>query len=171
MTIHPGKEASNSERFEESGTDSGLFDASFRPLTADEARELRISNPPMSLWRTVGWQMLAGSLFAMVAGLVVGWYAGVSAAYGALAVVLPTSLMVRGLERQRGVARPGAAMLGFVFWEFVKIAATVAMLFLAPKLIEQLHWLALVAGFVLTMKVHWVAAWLYSRRTRRSLSN
>lgn len=171
MTIHLGKAAANPERPEETDTNNGLFDASFRPLTADEAREFRIFNPPTSLWRAVVWQIWAGSLLAMVSGLAGGWYAGMSTAYGALAVVLPTALMVRGLERQRGVTQASAAMLGFVFWELVKIAATVAMLVLAPKLIEQLHWLALVAGFVLTMKVHWVTAWLYSKRTRRSLSN
>jgi ATP synthase protein I len=79
--------------------------------------------------------------------------------------------MVRGLQRQQGVTQPGAAMLGFVIWELVKIAATVAMLVLAPKLIQPLHWLALVAGFVLTMKVYWVTAWLDSGRRIRNVSN
>ena len=49
-----------------------------------------------------------------------------------------------------------AAMAGFFFWEAIKIALTVAMLFAAPKLIASLSWLALVVGFVVTMKVVWV---------------
>jgi ATP synthase protein I len=41
---------------------------------------------------------------------------------------------------------------------------TVALLLAAPKVVSPLNWLALVAGFVVTMKVYWVAAWLHSRR-------
>jgi ATP synthase protein I len=40
----------------------------------------------------------------------------------------------------------------------------VALLLAAPKLVPSLNWLALVAGFVVTMKVYWVAAWLQSKR-------
>ena len=72
--------------------------------------------------------------------------------------------MARGLQRQRAVAEPVAAMLGFVIWESVKVVLTVAMLLAAPKLVSPISWLALVAGFVVTMKVYWVAAWLHSRR-------
>jgi ATP synthase protein I len=72
-------------------------------------------------------------------------------------------LFVRGLLRQAGLA--GAALTGFFVWELAKIALTVAMLLVAPKLVPQLSWLALVAGFVVTMKVYWVAVWL--RPTRR----
>jgi ATP synthase protein I len=42
----------------------------------------------------------------------------------------------------------------------VKIVLTIAMLFAAPRLIVQLDWLALLAGFVVTIKVYWVAMWL-----------
>jgi ATP synthase protein I len=41
---------------------------------------------------------------------------------------------------------------------------TVAMLMAAPRLISQLSWLALLAGFVVTMKVYWVALWLRPAR-------
>ena len=171
MTIHTATEASNTARYDEPKPIDGLFDEQFRPLTADEAQSMRASQPPTSLWRIVVWQVLAGAVVALLAGVWVDWNAGVSAAYGALAVVLPAALMVRGLQRQRGVTQPGAAMLGFVIWELVKIAATVAMLVVAPKLIQPLHWLALVGGFVLTMKVYWVTAWLDSGRRIRNVSN
>jgi len=36
------------------------------------------------------------------------------------------------------------------------VVLTVAMLFAAPGLIPDLNWLALLAGFVVTMKVYWV---------------
>ena len=60
----------------------------------------------------------------------------------------------------------GFCIGGFFVWELVKIALTVAMLMAAPKLILQLNWLALLAGFVVTMKVYWLAVWL--RLVRRS---
>lgn len=149
----------------------GVFDTGFKPLTSDEARQWRIANPAISPWLVVAWQMLAGAVFACLVAAVSGASAAVSAAYGAASVVLPSALMVRGLQRQGGVVQPGAAMVGFVIWELVKIALTVAMLLVAPKVVQPLHWQALVAGFVVTMKAYWVAAWLHSRRYKLNLSN
>jgi ATP synthase protein I len=51
-------------------------------------------------------------------------------------------------------------------WELVKIALTVVILLAAPKLVPHLSWLALLAGFVVTMKVYWVAAWLRPVRSK-----
>lgn len=149
----------------------GVFDAEFKPLTAEEARQWRRAHPAISPWRVIVWQLAAGLVVALVASLWGGKVAGMSAAYGALAVVFPAALMVRGLRRQRAVTQPGAAMLGFVIWESVKVALTVALLVSAPWVVSPLSWLALVAGFVLTMKVYWVAAWLHSRRLSLNGSN
>jgi ATP synthase protein I len=92
-----------------------------------------------------------------------------SAGYGALAVVLPAAVLVRGMGRQRGATQAGAVLMGFVVWESAKVALTVAMLVLAPRLVVSLSWLALVVGFVVTMKVYWVAAWLHSKRPNRNV--
>lgn len=137
----------------------------FRPLTAEQARLWRVANPAMSPWRLVWLQLAVGWTLALLAWLLsglpsVGW----SVAYGALAVVIPAALFARGLLRQVEVA--GAALTGFFVWELAKIALTVAMLLAAPKLVPQLSWLALVAGFVVTMKVYWVAVWLHSVRRK-----
>lgn len=140
-------------------------------MTAEEVRQWRNAQPSVSPWWVIVWQLAAGALVALVAGLWGGKVAGMSAAYGALAVVFPAALMVRGLQRQRAVTQPGVAMVGFVIWEAVKVALTVAMLLLAPKVVSPLSWLALVAGFVVTMKVYWVAAWLHSRRRSLNGSN
>ena len=149
----------------------GLFDAEFKPLTAEEAQQWRSAHPAMSPWWVIVWQVVAGAVLALVAGWWGGKVAGISVACGALAVVFPAALMVRGLQRQRAVTQPGAAMMGFVIWESVKVALTVAMLLAAPKLVSPISWLALVAGFVVTMKVYWVAAWLHSRRRSLNGSN
>lgn len=142
-----------------------LDESGFKQLSAEEALALLQRQPPLSPWRVVLWQAVVGLLVALLAwGLTQNRVAGVSAAYGAMAVVLPAALFARGLSRQRFAANAGAALSGFFVWEMVKIAVTVAMLVLAPRLILNLNWLALLAGFVVTMKVYWVAMWLRPAR-------
>jgi ATP synthase protein I len=50
----------------------------------------------------------------------------------------------------------------------VKIAASVALLAAAPRLVPALSWPALLVGLVLTMKVYWVAL-AYAPRKRQEL--
>jgi ATP synthase protein I len=42
-------------------------------------------------------------------------------------------------------------------WSLVKIGVSVAMLMLAPKLVQPLSWPALLAAMVLCMQVYWIA--------------
>jgi ATP synthase protein I len=66
---------------------------------------------------------------------------------------------------------PGAALASMFVWEFVKIVLTVVMLFAAPRLIDDLNWLALLAGFVVTMKASWLAMfWQHRRKTSLTVS-
>lgn len=141
--------------------EEGAGDEGFTPLTREEAQKLSLrlskTNPLASVWRVLAVQCLAGCLVALLAwGLTGRAEAGWSALYGALSVVIPAALLARGMKRGLAAGGAGAAMAGFFFWEAVKIVLTVAMLFAAPKLIASLSWLALVAGFVVTMKVVWV---------------
>ncbi|CAM8655105.1 ATP synthase protein I [Comamonadaceae bacterium] len=142
----------------------GVLEEEFKPLTAAEAQQWRQRNPPVSPWRIVGMQCIAATIAAVGAWLGLGQVVGVSVLYGCLAVIVPSAVLARGLRKQVLVKDSGAAFLGFVVWEAVKVVLTVAMLLAAPKLVPGLNWLALVAGFVVTMKVYWVAAWLQSRR-------
>lgn len=143
----------------------GAGEPEFKRLTADEVAALKKASPEMSRWLIVGLQALVGVVVALVAWAVTGsGVSGGSAAYGALAVVLPSLVFVRGLARQQRAPNAAAALGGFFVWELVKVALTVVMLFAAPKLILELDWLALLAGFVVTMKVYWVAMWLHSAR-------
>ena len=140
-------------------------ESDFKCLSAQEAQAWRKKNPPVSPWRVVRMQMVVGFLVALAAWGVtgissVGWSAG----YGSMAVVIPAALFARGLSRQQRAVNAGSALTGFFVWEMVKIALTVAMLFAAQRLIWQLNWLALLTGFVVTMKVYWVAVWLHSVR-------
>ena len=156
---------------QDSDEDLGAKEEDFKPLTREEADSLRRVTPTLSLWRVVLAQLLVGCVVAAVAWLLTGRLAVVwSAGYGALAVVLPAALFARGLTRQQSRLHGSAALVGFVVWEMVKIALTVAMLLLAPRLIVDLNWLALVAGFVVTMKVYWAAMW-FSRMPKSMVKN
>ena len=130
----------------------------FEPLTAEQAAELRKRQPLLSVWRVVGVQAVLGLLVAWLVWLVSGRMAAVySAAYGALAVIVPAALFARGLTSQVASANVGTAVFGFFLWEMVKIGLTVAMLFAAPRLVNDLSWPAMLVGLVVTMKVYWVA--------------
>jgi ATP synthase protein I len=156
---------------EDTDHDLSADEESFKPLTREEADSLRRVTPTLSLWHVVLAQLGVGCVVAAVAWLLTGRLGVVwSAGYGALAVVLPAAIFARGLARQQSRLQGSAALAGFVVWEMVKIALTVAMLLLAPRLIVDLSWLALVAGFVVTMKVYWAAMW-FSRMPKSTVKN
>jgi ATP synthase protein I len=119
----------------------------------------------------VVWQVVVGVLVSLGVAWIWGANAAVSAAYGALAVVLPSALMVWGVLRPRWADSATSVVRRFAVWELGKLGLTVAMLVMAPRWIGPVNWLALVAGFVVTMKVLGVAAWLYARRNHRTVSN
>ena len=139
----------------------------FKPLTRQEADDVRRRIRSVSMLQVLVAQMVAGILVAVVSWIVTGRQnAGWSAFYGALAVIVPAALFARGLLRQKAVSGAGSALVGFFVWELVKVGTTVAMLLVAPRLVSQLSWLALLAGFVVTMKVYWLATWVQLARTK-----
>lgn len=130
----------------------------WRQLSAEEARRLRQANPSVSPWWVIAGQAVVGLAVALAAwGITgrqnVGWSAG----YGALAVLIPAAVFARGLTGRFSSLNAGAAAVGFMVWELVKIALTVAMLVVAPKWVPGLSWPALLVGLVVTMKVYWLA--------------
>lgn len=129
-----------------------------KPLTPQEAQAWRKRHPGTSVWRVVAGQVLMGLLVSALAWLVSGRAAGWSAAYGALAVVLPAVVFARALVRNHGAAaNAGVAMAKLFGWEFVKLVLSIAMLAAAPRLVPDLNWLALIVGLVVTMKTYWIA--------------
>jgi ATP synthase protein I len=69
--------------------------------------------------------------------------------------VIPGALMARGMTRKAS-SNPGAALAGFMFWEFVKIATAVAMLAAAVKVVPDLSWPALLVTMIVCLKVNWL---------------
>lgn len=141
-------------------SDQARDDEVIKPLSRTEAQALREQHPTLSPWAVLAGQAGAGLMVGVVALLLTG-EAGVgwSALYGAAAVVIPGAVFARGLTSKMSLANPAAAVTGFFLWEMVKIGLTVAMLVAAPWVVLDLSWLAMVAGFVVTMKVYWLALW------------
>ena len=140
----------------------------FKPLTAQEAQKLREQNPPVSPWWVVAGQVAVGLVVALAAWAITGRQnVGWSAAYGALAVVIPAAIFARGLTGRFSSLNAGTAAVGFMVWEMVKIASSIALLMAAPRLVVALSWPALLVGLVLTMKVYWLAL-AFVPRTRRT---
>lgn len=134
------------------------FKPEFKPLTREQAQALREQSPQVSPWRMIATQAAAGFLVALLALAITGKAsAGWSAGYGALAVIIPGAVFARGLTSKLSSVNAGAAMLAFFFWEAVKIALTVAILFAAPKVVTDLSWPALMVGLVITMKAIWLS--------------
>ena len=128
-----------------------------KPLTPEEAAAWRKRQPKLSMWRILALQALMGAVVALLAWWVAGRAAGWSAAYGALAIVVPAALFARGVARNSGsAAQAGGAIARLFAWEFVKLVLCIAMLAAAPFLVPNLHWLALLAGLVVTMKTYWL---------------
>jgi ATP synthase protein I len=126
-----------------------------------------------SVWRLVGWQVLAGFAAGVLAWLLtqsasVAW----SVVYGAAAVVVPSALMAYGLTSSAlarlmsGFAQ--AAFAGFLLWEGIKIVLAVALLGLAPVLVPELNWLGLLAGLVVVLKVYWFGFLIQGRRSNNN---
>jgi ATP synthase protein I len=145
-------------------------------LTAQQAQELRVrlskSGSVLSPWQIIVGQLLAGAVFAALAWLVTGKSSvAVSIAYGALAVVIPAAVFARGLMSQFSSLNALTAGFGFFVWEMIKIVATVVLIAIAPKLVADLDWLAMLIGLIVTMKVVFVLLWLLPKLTCRLAKN
>lgn len=147
--------------------DDESADEPYVRLTAQEVQALRLRQPSLSPWWVIGAQVVAGVLVALAAwGLTGRPVAGWSAAYGALAVVVPAALFARGLMSQFSSFNAATAAFGFFVWEAVKIAVSVGMLFAAPRLFANLDWLALLIGLIVTLKVYWLALLMRPKQKR-----
>lgn len=158
------------DRWDDEKEAAGAADGTdkFKPLTRGEAEVLRANDPPLSPWRVIGAQAGVGVVVALAALLLTGRQdAGWSALYGAATVVIPGALMARGMTSRLSSMSPGASAVSFMGWEAVKILVSIAMLALAPKLVQPLSWPALLVALVLCMKVYWLALSWRGRKVSR----
>lgn len=136
-----------------------------RALSREEAEALRARQPGVSPWRVVAAQAVAGLVVAGLAWWLtrqmnVFW----SALYGAMAVVVPSSLMARGMTSRLTSLNPGVSAVSFMLWELVKLGLTVVLLALAPKLVPGLSWPAMLVALAIGVQMVWVALLWRGRR-------
>ena len=153
--------------------EDGDANQAIKPLTREEARVLVARNPSVSPWRVIAVQAAVGSVIAVLVLLVFG-SAGLawSALYGAATVVVPGALMARGMTSRLSSLAPAVSAVSVMLWEFGKIAVSVAMLMLAPKVVPGLSWPALLVTLVVCIKVYWVALlWRGRSSTKQNEAN
>lgn len=119
---------------------------------------MRAAQPVVSPWRVVAAQAVAGVVVAVLAWWLtrqanVFW----SALYGAAAVVVPSSLMARGMTSRLTSLNPGVSAVSFMLWELVKLGLTVVLLAMAPKWVPGLSWPALLVALAIGVQMVWVA--------------
>jgi ATP synthase protein I len=145
-------------QFRSGAWDDPQNEAAFQPLTRAEAQALRDRQPQVPVWWVVAVQAVLGGVVAVLAWLVSGdGVVFASALYGAAVVVVPGALMARGMSSRISSVTPGASAVSFMLWEMVKIAVSVLMLALAPKIVQPLSWPALLVGLVVCMHVYLLA--------------
>lgn len=142
-------------RFEESSfpPDEGA-EGEFKPMTAEQAQEWRKRNPSISIWRIIRIQLLVGAVAVLLITLFArSMPVALSSLYGVLVVVLPAAIFARGVTRQSGrVSSIGA----LVVWELAKLVLSIVLLVLAPQIVANLHWLAMIGTMIAIMNVYWV---------------
>jgi ATP synthase protein I len=150
--------SSGSNPHPDTGGDEALKEQEFQPWSAEQAQVWRQSQPVQSVWRVLAAQLLVAVLSASVVGL---WFQDgmlwLSWMYGAMTVVIPGALFARGLTSTAASLNAMSAAMSFAAWQGVKWVFAVLFLVLAPRLMPELSWPALLAGLIVTMKVYWLA--------------
>jgi ATP synthase protein I len=101
--------------------------------------------------RIVSLQLIATVVAGVLAALLGGVPAMLSALFGGLCCVLPNGFFAFRLWL--GTQRPGGAnAISFFIWEFIKIAMTVALIGATAWLYRDLNWFAFLAGFIVALK-------------------
>ena len=105
-----------------------------------------------SMFRAVFHQGVAILIVAGIAWFWVGQHAAVSAGLGGAAIVIPNLFFALSLW---AAAKSGRASVGrFLAGEFIKVAATLALLVIVAGAYRELHWLALLAGMFVALKAN-----------------
>jgi ATP synthase protein I len=137
------------------------------PLTNEQAQQLRRQLVHITPLFVVLVQLLA----TLVVGLSTwaltfnaNW--ALSVAYGGLSIALPAGVFAWAMRGKTHKANAAGVLFGFFLWESIKVLLSVVMLVIAPFIIPNLSWLALLAGLIVTIKAYLIAAFLRSKGKR-----
>jgi ATP synthase protein I len=109
------------------------------------------------MWKIVGLQWGVGVVVCLLMLLVSANHAQ-SALWGLLAVALPSSMFA--LRLALGTKSPAGGAVVFLAGEFLKVAATVVILFMAGQLDPNIVWWSLILTSAATLKSYFLAFFL-----------
>lgn len=140
------------------GFEDEIEDPPVKPLSHEQALAFRARHPQVSPWRVIAAQAAVGGVVVALAWLLSGRLEVVwSALYGVATALVPGVLMARGMTSRLSSVTVGASAVSVMLWTLVKIGVSIAMLMLAPKLVQPLSWPLLLATLALCMQMYWVA--------------
>ncbi|MDP2824696.1 MAG: ATP synthase subunit I [Sulfuritalea sp.] len=104
------------------------------------------------MFRAVFHQCVATLVVVGLAWFWAGPHGAVSAGLGGAAIVIPNLFFALSLWAAARSRRASAAR--FLVGEFIKVAATLALLVIVAGAYRDLHWLALLAGLFVALKAN-----------------
>ncbi len=105
--------------------------------------------------RLILLQLAAAFVVALVAVLLSGLPAGISALLGGLSCAIPNALFAMRLHSS--AKKPGGGNpMNFFIGEFIKIGSTIALMIAVVWLYHDLHWVAFIAGIVVILKSYFI---------------
>lgn len=134
--------------------DDEADEAPIHTYTRAEAREFEQRQPQLSPWRVVLAQAAVGIVVAAITALFAGRVGAASALYGAAVVAIPGALMARGATSRLSSISPLVSAVSMMGWATAKIATSVAMLALAPRIVPGLVWPALLVALVVCTQTY-----------------
>lgn len=132
-------------------------DPPVRRWSRQEADTLLREQPPLSPWRVVLAQLAVGAVAAAMAGAIGGAAWAWSALYGGAVVAVPGVLMARAATSRVAAVSPAFSTAYLLAWACVKVAVSVVLLALAPRLVPGLVWPVLLATLFVAMQTYWFA--------------
>ncbi len=136
------------------------------PLSREQAQALLRARPGVSAQRVVALQLAVALAAGLLGWLLGGRAVGLSALWGGGVVLLPAALFAGAMRRWLVRLAPAYALFGFAFGELLKIALTVVLLLLAPRVLPEPNWPALLLGLAATLQVYWIALLLRGKPRR-----
>ena len=137
------------------------------PLTNDQAQQLRGQLIHITPLFVVIVQLLATLVLGVLTWLLTfnaSWALSIS--YGGLTIALPAGIFAWAMRGKTQQVHAAGVLFRFFLWESVKVLFSVVMLAIAPFIIPNLSWLALLAGLIVTIKAYLIAAFLRSKGKR-----
>lgn len=115
------------------------------------------------MFTAVGLQVAATTVLALIAFFAQGVPTALSLVLGGAAAFIPNGLFALRLAMHRGKS-PESYPVVFFLGEFAKVGMTIALLAAVMKGYDDLSWLPLIIGLIVSLKMPLFALWLTGER-------